>query len=119
MPSLPGARDSFIVAAVEAERDLVLSVPAAGRGLVVSWEFFLEPLDQRRTRLLVRGRVSSQWPPAVARNPAVPARPIEHVYAILARLPRWLMGPAALFGHGIMQARQLRGIKRRAEATNL
>jgi hypothetical protein len=26
------------------------------------------------------------------------------------------MVPAAKFGHGVMQARQLRGIKRRAEA---
>src|SRR5271169_3295075 len=115
LPSLPGAKDSFIVAAVQPERDLILSVPAAGGGLVVSWEFFLEPLAQFRTRLLVRGRVSSQWPPVGAGKPAAPARPIEHVYALLAWLPRWLMGPVALFGHGIMQARQLRGIKRRAE----
>src|SRR5271166_2507200 len=62
MPSLPGVKDSFIVGAVEQVRDLVLTVPAAGGGLMVSWEFFLEPLAQRRTRLLVRGRISSQWP---------------------------------------------------------
>ncbi len=119
LPSLPGVKDSFIVADVQPGRDLILSVPAAGGGLVVSWEFFLEPLAQRRTRLLVRGRVSSQWPPVGAAKPAASPRPIEHVYALLARLPRWLMGPIALFGHGIMQARQLRGIKRRAERTNL
>jgi len=58
LPSLPGVKDSFIVADVQSGRDLILSVPAAGGGLVVSWEFFLEPLAQRRTRLLVRGRVS-------------------------------------------------------------
>lgn len=116
LPSLPGVTDSFVVAAVEPRRDLILTVPAANRGLVVSWEFFLEPLAPGRTRLLVRGRVSSEWPPVGARNRAAPARPIEHVYALLARLPRWLMEPPALFGHGIMQARQLRGIKRRAEA---
>lgn len=63
MPSLPGAEDSFVVAIVEAERDL-----------------------------------------------------IERVYALLANAPRWLMAPAARFGHGVMQARQLRGIKQRAEA---
>jgi len=119
LPSLPGAKDSFIVAGVQPEHDLILTVSAADGGLVVSWEFFLEPLAQLRTRLLVRGRVSSQWPLVGAGKPAAPARPIEHVYALLARLPRWLMGPVALFGHSIMQARQLRGIKRRAERTRL
>src|SRR5208337_32342 len=84
LPSLPGVKDSFIVAAVQPARDLILSVPAAGGGLVVSWEFFLEPLAQRRTRLLVRGRVSSQWPAGGAGKPAAPARPIERVYALLA-----------------------------------
>ena len=116
MPSLPGVKDSFIVGAVQPERDLILTVPAVGGGLMVSWEFFLEPLAQRRTRLLVRGRVSSQWPGGGAGQPPAAPRPIERVYALLAKLPRWLMGPVALFGHGIMQARQLRGIKRRAEA---
>ncbi|MGP0094141.1 MAG: hypothetical protein ACLPKB_29975 [Xanthobacteraceae bacterium] len=115
MPSLPGATDSFIVASVQPNRDLVLTVPAAGGGLLVSWEFFLEPVTQRQTRLLVRGRVSSQWPPDGAAKPPASRRPIEWVYALLARLPRWLMAPAAMFGHGVMQARQLRGIKRRAE----
>ncbi len=118
MPSLPGAEDSFIVGAVQPERDLVLTVPAAAGGLMVSWEFFLEPLAQRRTRLLVRGRISSQWPGGGAEKPAASPRPIERVYALLARIPRWLMAPVALFGHGVMQARQLRGIKRRAEATS-
>jgi hypothetical protein len=115
LPALPGAKESFIVAAVQPGRDLILSVPAASGGLLVSWEFFLEPLAQRQTRLLVRGRVSSQWPSGAAEKPAVSSRPIEHIYALLARLPRWLMEPVALFGHGIMQARQLREIKRRAE----
>ncbi len=119
MPSLPGVKESFIVGAVQPERDLILTVPAVSGGLLVSWEFFLEPLAERRTRLLVRGRVSSQWPPGGAGKPAPSPRPIERVYALLARLPRWLMGPVALFGHGIMQARQLRGIKHRAERTNL
>ncbi|MGA7617961.1 hypothetical protein [Candidatus Binatus sp.] len=115
LPSLPGVEESFIIAAVQPERDLILTVPAASGGLLVSWEFFLEPLAQRRTRLLVRGRLSSQWPAGGAGKPPASPRPIERVYALLARLPRWLMGPVALFGHSIMQARQLRGIKRRAE----
>ncbi len=116
IPSLPGAKDSFIVGAVEAERDLILTVPAAGGGLLVTWEFFLEPLAQNRTRLLVRGRVGAQWPGSGAAKPVGSPRPIERVYALLARTPRWLVAPVAMFGHGVMQARQLRGIKRRAEA---
>ena len=116
LPSLPGAKDSFVVAAVEPKCDLVLIVPAAGGGPLASWEFFLEPLAQRGTRLLVRGRVSSQWPAGGTDKPAFSPRPIERVYALLARIPRWLMVPAAMFGHGVMQARQLHGIKRRAEA---
>jgi hypothetical protein len=116
LPSLPGAKDSFIAAVVEAERDLVLTVPAAGGGLLVSWEFFLEPRARRTTRLLVRGRVSSQWPSGGPGKTSVSPRLIERAYALLASAPRWLMAPAAKFGHGVMQARQLRGIKQRAEA---
>jgi hypothetical protein len=37
MPALPGATDSFVVAVVDVDRDLVLTVPAAGGGLLVSW----------------------------------------------------------------------------------
>ena len=119
MPSLPGVKDSFIVTAVQPERDLILTVPAASGGLLVSWEFFLEPLARHRTRLLVRGRVSSQWPSGGVGKPRASTRPIEQVYALLARIPRWLMAPAAMFGHGVMQARQLKGIKRRAEGAFL
>ena len=115
MPSLPGAMDSFIVTAVQPERDLILTVPAASGGLLVSWEFFLEPMARHRTWLLVRGRVSSQWPSGGVGKPTPSPRPIERVYALLALIPRWLMVPVAMFGHGVMQARQLKGIKRRAE----
>jgi hypothetical protein len=116
MPSLRGERRSFIVHAVEPARDLVLAVPAAAGGFMVTWEFFLEPFAPRRTRLLVRGRVSAQWPSTARATPSARSRLIERVYALLAKMPRWLMVPAAKFGHGVMQARQLRGIKRRAEA---
>ena len=118
LPSLPGATDSFIVAAVDPQRDLVLTVGAAGGSWMVSWEFLLEPLTPGWTRLLVRGRVSSQWPAGGAGKPADSPRPIERVYALLARMPRWLTVPAAMFGHGVMQRRQLKGIKRRAEGAN-
>lgn len=115
LPSLPGATNSFIVAAVDPQRDLVLTAPAASGGHLVSWEFFLEGLTRGRTRLLVRGRVSREWPAGGLGQPAASPRPIERVYALLARIPRWLMVPAALFGHGAMQRRQFKGIKRRAE----
>ena len=81
---------------------------------MVSWEFFLEPRASG-ARLLVRGRVGAKWPAGVARPPTGPLRPIERVYALLAVMPRWMMAPLAKFGHGVMQRRQLSGIKRRAE----
>jgi hypothetical protein len=115
MPSLRGDKRSFIVHAVEPARDLVLVVPAAAGSFLVTWEFFLEPFAPGRTRLLVRGRVSAQWSGGATATPSARSRLIERVYALLAKMPRWLMVPAAKFGHGIMQARQLRGIKRRAE----
>jgi hypothetical protein len=71
MPALPGARDVFVAAAVEPARDLVLTVAEAGGGVLVSWEFFLEP-QASGARLLVRGRVGARW--SGAPPPARPAR---------------------------------------------
>jgi hypothetical protein len=116
MPSLRGEKRSFIVHAVEPPHDLVLAVPAVAKDFMVTWEFFLEPFASGRTRLLVRGRVSAQWPGAQTATHSGRSRFIEWVYGLLAKMPRWLVMPAAKFGHGVMQARQLRGIKRRAEA---
>ena len=118
MPSLPGATDQFVVAAIEPFRDLVLTVRAADGTILVSWEFFLGAIEGPHTRLLVRGRVGTQWPDGGGKPPRSP-RPIERVYQLLAIIPRWLMVPVAMFGHGVMQVRQLRGIKRRAEEFNL
>ncbi len=117
MPSLPGATDSFVVATITPVRDLVLTVPAADGSALVSWEFFLEPIETRSTRLLVRGRIGARWPGG--KGEKLPSKPrlIERIYWLLARIPRWLMIPAAMFGHGVMQARQLREITRRAEAS--
>jgi hypothetical protein len=114
MPALPGARDVFLAAAVEPGRDLVLTVAEAGGGVLVSWEFFLEP-HASGARLLARGRVGAKWPGGAATRPASPPRPIERVYALLAVMPRWMMAPIARLGHGVMQRRQLSGIKCRAE----
>lgn len=112
MPSLPGATTSFVIAAIQPFRDLVLTVPLASGGVLVSWEFALEPLGTDRTRLMVRGCVSALWPGRAVRRPRYP---IEWIYWLLAHIPRWLMTPVARFGHGVMQVRQLNGIKRRAE----
>jgi hypothetical protein len=114
-PSLPGNRRSFLVADVAPEHDLTLTAPTPSGECLMSWEFFLEQRAQNWSRLLVRGRISSKWPGGGVENPAASPRPIERVYALLARMPGWLMIPIAKSGHRVMQAQQLRGIKRRAE----
>ena len=58
--AVPGAQDAFVVATVDPPRDLVLTVPDGHGGHAVVWEHVLEPLDGGRTRLIVRGRASSQ-----------------------------------------------------------
>jgi uncharacterized protein YndB with AHSA1/START domain len=118
MPATPGMADAFCVTTVQPQHDLVLTVPEASGGNQVSWEFLLEPLDNNRTRLIVRGRISRRWPGSIQERSRPPGRLIfiERVYAVFARIPRPLMLVAAAFGHYIMQARMLRGIKRRAEA---
>jgi hypothetical protein len=118
LPATPGMTDVFRVASARPPHDLVLTVPEANGGNQVSWEFLLEPLDHGRTRLIVRGRISHRWPGSIQERSRPPGRLIliERIYEILARTPRPLMLVAASFGHYIMQARMLRGIKRRAEA---
>jgi hypothetical protein len=115
MPAVPGATDAFIVVAVEPPRDLVLGVPGAG---VASWGHFIEPLGPGRCRLIARSRISCDWI-AAAREAGRPGQPlsfIEHVYRLIARLPRPLLVVLARLGHRIMEVRHLRGIKRRAES---
>jgi len=117
-PATPGATDAFVVAAAESPRNLILTVPAAA-SILMSWEFLLDPLDQGRTRLIVRARVSWGWRAMAAAAPtAARAEPIfiERVYGVLARLPAPLLLATGGFGHRVMQNQQLRGIKRRAEA---
>lgn len=117
LPATPGMADVFRVASASPPLDLVLTVPDANGGNQVSWEFLLQPLDHGHTRLIVRGRISDHWPGSIHERsrPPGPLIPIERIYEILARTPRPLMLMAAAFGHAIMQARMLRGIKRRAE----
>jgi hypothetical protein len=119
MPALPGMKDIFLITAVDPPYNLILTVPDPKFGSRVSWEFHLETVDQGQSRLIVRGRVSPHWLDTVNENsPATQQQPIfiERVYSLLSRIPRPVMITIASFGHGLMEARQLGGIKRRAES---
>jgi len=117
MPAVPGAKDAFIVAAVDPPRDLVLTVSDGHGGNAVGWEHVLDPLPGGRTRLIVRGRASSQWVAHASATPPTDQRFfIERAYAALAMLPRPLLIAFTTLGHRIMEARHLRGIQRRSTA---
>jgi hypothetical protein len=122
VPAVPGARDAFIVSWVEPARNLVLIVPNGAKGRCrVSWEYLLDPIPPDRTRLIVRGRVSQDWLTRGQGQAPSPNRQrfIERVYGLLARLPRPIMLLAARSGHRVMLARHLRGIRRRAERSDM
>jgi hypothetical protein len=108
-----------VVASVHPPRDLVLTVPDGMGGNAVAWEHVLEPVVGGRTRLIVRGRASAHWLHlARAQPPAGHHRIfIERAYALLAHLPRPLLIGVATFGHRVMEARHLRGIRRRSMAS--
>jgi CubicO group peptidase (beta-lactamase class C family)/protein-S-isoprenylcysteine O-methyltransferase Ste14 len=89
LPALPGVKDAFLVDRLEPGRDLVLGLAGDGGGRRGTWEFLLDPLPPEGTRLLVRVRVGGGGRMVLAFW-----RPI----------------------HRVMQARQLRGLRRRAEA---
>jgi hypothetical protein len=120
MPAVPGAKDAFVVAAVDPPRDLVLTVPDGQGGNAVGWEHVLDPLPGARTRLIVRGRASSRWLALASATPPADRQPffIERAYAALAMLPRPLLIAFATLGHRIMEARHLRGIQRRSTAAS-
>jgi len=120
MPAVPGATDAFVVATVDPPRDLVLTVPDGLGGHAVAWEHHLEPLATGQTRLIVRGRASAHWLDLARAKPPSGHRRIfiEHAYAVLARFPRPLLIAFAALGHRIMEARHLRGIRRRSAAVS-
>ena len=94
--ALPGAKDVFVVAQCEPERNLVLSWRLPDGRYQTTWAFVLEQPQHDQTRLIVRGRVASGYRP----------------YG----LPQWV---ALLLGrpaHFIMQRKQLLSIRDRAEA---
>ena len=116
MPAVPGASDAFVVASVEAPRDLILTVPDGHGGNAVAWEHVLDSLDGGRTRLIARARASSRWLDLARTAPPAGHRRIfiERAYAMLARLPLPLIVGFAALGHRFMEARHLRGIQRRS-----
>jgi uncharacterized protein DUF998 len=119
MPAIPGANDAFVVAYVDPPRDLVLTAPDGHGGTAVAWEHVLDPQDEGRTRLLVRGCASSAWLDRARIKPPTGQHRtlIERAYAVLARLPHPLLITFAAIGHRIMEVRHLRGIRRRSMAT--
>ena len=116
-PALPGADDAFVVAEVEHGKSLVLIVPDPKNKIIMSWAFVLEYFDSERTRLILRARISDLWR-KMAKD-AVSGDDIQlihRIYGLLARLPSPIMIGVAGFGHGIMERRMLKGIKRRSES---
>jgi hypothetical protein len=117
-PAIPGVEDVFVLQALVPAKHLTLCVPASSGGFLVSWEFMLVPLADKVTRLLVRGRIAENWLTDIGGQENSESGPIliERIYGFLAIIPRWIMLPLAWFGHRIMEAKMLRGIKRRAES---
>lgn len=116
LPCLPGARDAFVVAVAAPPRDLILTVPGAD-GPVTTWEHLVERVEPGCSRLIVRSRVARGWKQMARETHTVGQRPvfIEYVYRLVSRLPdAWLI-PIAGLGHRWMEARHMRGIRRRAE----
>jgi hypothetical protein len=118
LPAVPGAADAFVVAVVDPPNALVITSAVGTTPPAVSWSFVLQPLPDERTRLLVRVRAGAAWRD-LARHSGMEGAltPIDHAYRVLARLPLPMLRAVAGFGHGVMEKRMLRGIRRRVEAT--
>lgn len=119
LPALPTSPDGFVVQEVEPPRKLVLVWRAPDGACLASWTFLLRASPRGDgTRLLVRARLSR----LALRSRTAAGKPagalVERIYRVLPHLPLPLLRAMAAVGHGLMQATQLRGIKRRAEATH-
>ncbi len=114
LPAVPGSRDAFVVGHADAPRALLLLWPAPSGAQRATWEFVLRP-RANGTRLLVRARLAVHALNAAREVPG-PAEPLAtRIERVLLRLRGPLLRPSATLVHRIMEARQLRGIKRRAE----
>jgi hypothetical protein len=117
LPGTPDDTPGFVVARVDPPRELVLEWPGRrGAGPKATWSFVLRPSpDGRRTRLLVRARLSRGV--LRERAPAGAVRTIaERIYRAIPYVPAPVLSAMASLGHDLMQTRQLRGIKRRVES---
>jgi hypothetical protein len=95
-PALPGAKDVFVVAECEPEKNRVLSWRLPDGKHQTTWAFILEEPRPGETRLIVRGRVAPGYRP----------------YG----MPQWLATFVGRPAHFVMQRKQLLTIARRAEA---
>jgi hypothetical protein len=126
MPAVPNSKDAFIIREVQIGKALVLVVPIMTAvedtdtkrrmtgPLRVSWALVLESLNGERTKLISRGRISTDW---LTYSRVSNKKPIfiERVYGLLKRMPWFLLQPIATLGHYFMESRMLRGVKVRAE----
>lgn len=96
MPALPGMTEGFTVLRIEPERALIIGWLSPSGSPVTTWAFVFEEQEPGFTRLLVRNRASSEYHP-----------PFGLPDAAIKTLVPW--------GHAIMQRKQLRGIRDRAE----
>lgn len=98
LPALPGVPDVFVVAQCDPEHSLVLCWRLPNGKYQTTWAFVLEQPQPNRTRLMVRGRIASEYHPF--------------------GLPQWLALSTGRLGHFIMERKQLLGIARRAESAS-
>jgi hypothetical protein len=96
MPALPGMTEGFTVLRIESERALIIGWLSPTGAPVTTWAFVLDEPEPAVTRLLVRNRASS-------------------AYRAPFGLPSLAIQTLVPWGHAIMERKQLRGIKQRAE----
>lgn len=96
MPALPGVTEGFTVLRIDPARALVLGWLSPAGTPVTTWAFVLEEPEPGTTRLLVRSRAGAEYHPPFG-------------------LPDWAIRSLVPLGHGIMQRKQLLGIRGRAE----
>lgn len=117
LPGSPRDADGFVVARVDPPRELVLVWPSREDGCTASWAFVLRSARGRaETRLLVRARLSRAVLRPAAERSGKPRTFIERVQRALPHVPVPVVRAMAALGNRFLQARQLRGIKRRVEA---
>ena len=98
-PALPGVTDGFTVLAFDPCRSLVLGWPDPHGKPLVTWAFVLVNRASHATRLIVRARGGQAYR--------------------FHGLPSWVSKPIIRLVHFVMQRKQLLGIARRVESSNV